>query len=497
MGERVGQTRASTLPFPVKRVVGAAIGVLVGLGFALLCPDVGLSQQGVRCLAILMGAIVWWIAGVLPEYATGILMVVLFYVCAGVGFEVSMSAFASSTWWLLVAAFSLGASMKACGLMKRMALAIVHAFPTSFRAQTAGLVAVGTLLGPLIPSLSAKTSIIAPIALAIGDGLGYERKGRQMQGMFLAMFTGIRTIGPAVISSSILGYALLALYPADVCAQFDMLHWFIAALPWFLIVSALNYVALQVFYGKGANDVGRGREPVPADGGHDPKGPAGGSGNRPSAEELGPMSAHEKQMLVIILLTVAAWVLEPLHGVPAHIVALVAMCATVACGILDKQTFKTGINWEPLVFMGTVFGLSSVFALAGIGEWVVGACGPLFEALTSNSYLFVIGIGLSTVALRFLIVSEMAYINIVMVFLVPLALSCGINPWVVGMAIFTMVNPWFVLYQNPVYLAGFYAVDGQMGDHADIAKYCLPYTLFCLTGLVASVPYWQWMGLLP
>ena len=467
--------------FP-KRVVGAVLGVAVGVAFALSCPDVGLSQQGVRCLAILMGAIVWWIAGALPEYATGILMVILFYVCADVGVDVSMSAFASSTWWLLVAAFSLGASMKACGLMRRMALAILRVFPATFRAQTAGLVAVGTLLGPLIPSLSAKTSMISPIALAIGDAMGYERKGEKMQGMFLAMFTGIRTIGPAVISSSIIGYGLLALYPADVCAQFDMAHWFVAALPWFLIVSVLNYVALQVVYGRD--------DAAPSSGS---RGEMGAS----AVERPGPMSMHEKQMLVIILVTVAAWVLEPLHGIASHIVAMTAMVATAACGILDKQTFKTGINWEPLVFMGTVFGLSSVFAQAGIGEWVVGACGPVFEMLTSNSYLFVIGIGLSTVLLRFLIVSEMAYINIVMVFLVPLALSCGINPWVVGMAIFTMVNPWFALYQNPVYLAGFYAVDGEMGRHADIAKYCLPYTLFCLIGLIASVPYWQWMGLLP
>lgn len=472
-----------------KRVVGAALGVAIGVAFALFCPDVGLSQQGVRCLAILMGAIVWWIAGVLPEYATGILMVILFYVCAGVGVDVSMSAFASSTWWLLVAAFSLGASMKACGLMRRMALAILRVFPATFRAQTAGLVAVGTILGPLIPSLSAKTSMISPIALAIGDAMGYERKGVKMQGMFLAMFTGIRTIGPAVISSSIIGYGLLALYPADVCVQFDMAHWFVAALPWFLIVSVLNYIALQVLYGRDAGKI------APDDFVDESLG--GAEGFSPANEKPGPMSVHEKQMFVIILVTVAAWVLEPLHGIASHIVAMTAMVATVACGILDKQTFKTCINWEPLVFMGTVFGLSSVFTQAGIGDWVVVACGPLFEEITSNSYLFVIGIGVSTVLLRFLIVSEMAYINIVMVFLVPLALNCGINPWVVGMAIFTMVNPWFALYQNPVYLAGFYAVDGEMGRHADIAKYCLPYTLFCLIGLIASVPYWQWMGLLP
>ena len=107
-----------------------------------------------------------------------------------------------------------------------------------------------------------------------------------------------------------------------------------------------------------------------------------------------------------------------------------------------------------------------------------------------------LGAALITVALRFVIVSEMAYLNIVMVFLVPLSVSAGMNPWIVGFAMYAVITPWFALYQSATYLAAFYAVDGSMVRHADMARYCVIYTLVCIAGLAASVPYWQWMGLL-
>jgi DASS family divalent anion:Na+ symporter len=214
------------------------------------------------------------------------------------------------------------------------------------------------------------------------------------------------------------------------------------------------------------------------------------------SRQLGPMSSKEKRMFAIVLLTVAAWVAEPLHHVAAHVVGLVALVALMAGGVLDKRSFRTEVSWESLVFIGTVFGLSAVFAHVGIDTWIVGVAGPVFEAMAQNPYVFVVGIGVVTVLLRFVIVSEVAYLNIVMVFLVPLAIGFGVNPWVVGIAIFATVNPWFTLYQNPVYLAAFYSVDGKMVRHADMAKYCVLYMVICLVGLAASVPYWQWMGLL-
>ena len=68
--------------------------------------------------------------------------------------------------------------------------------------------------------------------------------------------------------------------------------------------------------------------------------------------------------------------------------------------------------------------------------------------------------------------------------------------WIVGFAVYAMVNPWFMKYQNPIYMAAFYSVDGRMVDHAPMAAYCGVYMAICLAGLMVSVPYWQTLGLL-
>lgn len=509
----------------MKRLFGAVAGVALALTLALAQPFPGLGAQGSASLAILLGAVLWWIFGVLPEYATALLMAGLFVVVVGIPADVVFDTFSTSIWWLLVCAFCLGLGMQRSGLMKRMALAILRAFPHTFRAQAAGLMAASMITGPFIPSLSAKAAMLTPLAMAVSDGMGYERKGHQANGLFLAMFTGVRNIAPAVISASIIGYAILALLPAETVQRFDMVHWFLAALPWLIVVTLLNYVVLVALYEPRGERAARkasrsarragGKGERPAEGPSEdlneravdslaPADSASASGRiapgepaKPALhEDLGPMSAGEKRMLAIAVVTVGLWVLEPLHGIPAYAVALLAVVVMIACGELSRRDFREGIAWDTLIFIGIVLGLSPVFVYTGIDVWIVGLCEPLFEALVSSPYALVLGVGAMTVALRFIIVSETAFVNIFMAFMVPLALQFGVNTWVVGFSVYAMVNPWFAPYQNAVYIASLGSVDSQMTSHSDLAKYCLVYVLICALGLVVSVPYWQWMGLL-
>lgn len=458
-----------------RRATCAVLGVAVACVFIVLLPDVGLRPEGVRCLGILLGAIVWWVGGVLPEFATGFIMVALFAVLCGVDVSVSLSACSTPIWWLLVAAFALGAGMKTSGLMRRMAQGILRKFPHTFAAQVIGFMAAGTIIGPLIPSVAAKGTLLAPLAMSVGDALGYERRGRQMDGLFLSVVVGVRTIAVGAISASITGYAFLAVLPAEVQSQFNMLYWFGALLPWLVVVLVLNTVALIVLYR--------------------PKGEEHDGSDEVILEDLGPMAAKEKRMLAIIVTVVALWVLEPLHGISTTIIGLASVAAMAACGVLDGKTFRTEVNWTSLIFIGTTMSLSAVFKQLGVEEWIMACAQPLFAAIATSPYMLVIGIGLLTLAIRFLIVSEIAYINIVMPFLVPLAMGLGINPWVTAIAAYALLNPWFVLYQSNMYIAIYYSVGGEMTTQSQAAKYCFIYTATCFIGLIASVPVWQMMGL--
>ena len=478
----------------------AAAGALAAVVLIVTCPIPGLSYQATAVLGILIMAIVWWITGVLPEFVTAVVMAVLFVAVAGISVGATFSTFASSTWWLLLSAFTLGVGMKTSGLMKRIALAIVRKFPRTFRCQVIAQLVTGTVLGPLIPSLAVKGAMLAPLAMNIGDELGYERQGKRATGLFAAMLVGIRTVAPTIVSASITGYALMATLPADVQEQFNMASWFVAALPWLVVVLVLNYFLIMGIYGRGEK-AASGSETVGAPGNaqslkQSSRGGTDLSDNQPIPDGLGPLSVVEKRMLAIILVTVVLWATEPFHHVSAMAVGLAALVAMFVLKVIDVPAFKSGVNWTSLLFIGIALGLGSVFAEAGLNDWVMQTCGPAFQALAGNPYLLVLGIGVITVVLRFLIVSEVAYLNLLMAFLVPMAASVGVNPWVLGFSAYALVIAWFAKYQSPIYLAAFYAVDGKMAKHSELAKYCGVYLATCLVGLAVSVPYWQWMGLL-
>lgn len=489
----IGEGKRALVKEETKRVIKlgcAAAGAVAAVALIATCPIPGLSYQATAVLGILIMAIVWWITGILPEFVTAVVMAVLFVVVAGISVGATFSTFASSTWWLLLSAFTLGVGMKTSGLMRRIALAIVNKFPRTFRCQVIAQLVTGTVLGPLIPSLAVKGAMLAPLAMDIGDELGYERQGRRATGLFAAMLVGIRTVAPTIVSASVTGYALMATLPADVQEQFNMASWFVAALPWLVVVLVLNYLLIMGIYGRGEKAGSPSEVAEPSRGGKD------SSGNRPVSTDLGPLSAVEKRMLAIILVTVVLWATEPFHHVSAMAVGLAALVAMFVLKVIDVPAFKSGVNWTSLLFIGIALGLGSVFAEAGLNDWVMQTCGPAFQALAGNPYVLVLGIGVITVILRFLIVSEVAYLNLLMAFLVPMAASVGVNPWVLGFSAYALVIAWFAKYQSPIYLAAFYAVDGKMAKHSALAKYCGVYLATCLAGLAVSVPYWQWMGLL-
>lgn len=472
---------------------GAAAGVIAGVAVAVAMPAAGLNPHAAQAFGILIWAIVWWVLRIFPEMVTAFIMAVLFIAVAGIPIETVFASFTGETWWLLFAAFGLGVGMKQSGLVTRIAHFVLEKFPATFKAQVAAIIASGTVIGPLIPSMSAKLAVITPLSFGIGESLGYEPKSRQMNGLFLAALTGVRTVGPAIISACVIGYALLSFYPDDVQARFNMVNWFIAALPWFVLVTLINYAVIIAAYGP-KGECKRKRTAKAEDALEEEHGASEGPAKRVQQKDLGPMSAAEKKMLVIILATVALWVLEPLHGIPSVAVGLAGVACQLGFGVCSLKEFRSSLNWESLLFIGTAMGLATVFSYTGIDAWVVNLVGPVMQRLAFSPFAFIAGVALATVVLRFVIASEMAFINIFMAFMAPMAVSLGINPWVVGFAVYAMVNPWFLMYQNPIYMAAFYSVDGRMVNHGPMAAYCGAYLAICLFGLMASVPYWLMTG---
>jgi len=460
----------------MKKVIFAVSGVAVSVIVTLLLPDT-LRLDARAALGILAWAIVWWIAGVLPDFVTTMGMGALFVVVCHVPTQTAFSAFSGSSWWLLMTAFGLSLGVTKSGLMHRISLYVLKLFPGTFAGQVLALISVGAVTAPFIPSMSAKTAMMAPLAMEVSDSMGYERKTGAANGLFLAMLVGVRNPGPLFISASVLGYAFLGQYPAEFAETYTMGYWFAAALPWFVCVSGLSFLTIYLLF-RPRIDTAQSTDIV-----------------KQELEALGEMSGREKKMLFIILITMLLWATESLHGIPSHIVAIAALCMTIAGGVITAKQFSAEMNWGSVLYIGVVLGLSSVFDELGINDWLVSISTSVFYLFSKNPYLLLLCVGGVTVLLRFVIVSEVALVGIIMAFLVPLAVRLDIQPWIIGFAVYALVSPWFFIYQNPVYMAAFYAVDGQMIQRRPVALYCIVYILICLTGLALSIPYWQMIGI--
>ncbi|MGI6548762.1 MAG: SLC13 family permease [Syntrophomonadales bacterium] len=461
-----------------KRIIGGVIGITIALVMSIIEPLAGLTSPAMVGLGIFFCAVVFWIFEVFADYVTALLMCTAWAGTGIVPFKTAFAQFSSDTWFLLIAAFGLGVAVARSGLLNRVSLKIMELFPATFMGQTAALVAAGNLIGPMIPSVTAKCAMAAPFAKGISDKMGYEADSKGAAGLFGAMFLGFGVSGPAFLSASFMCYTIKGLLPPAVQSQMTWTAWAINALPWTLAIALLGYFAIQLLYRPG-QDVQVDKQYI-----------------KQQIADLGPMSRKEKIVSIVLVACLLFWMTERVHGIPAAIVAVVAICLLLGLDVMSRQDFRTGIGWDSVIFIGCIINIGAVFPQLGIDKWIGSVAGPYLIPMVSNIWLYIIVGAIAMYLVRFFIVSMIATFTIFTVIVTPFAVSAGINPWITAFVILASVNVFHMFYQNSTYLAGFYAA-GDMVSHNKMIKLSVAYMIISIIGLAACVPVWHMTGLLP
>jgi len=452
---------------------------VLGSAVAAVTPPGGLTPQAMWTLGIIVGAVTCWIFEVAPDYVVAIAMCAALALFHCVPFKTAFASFSERTWWLLFGALGMGCAMSKSGLLKRLSLGMMKIFPATFNGQVLALICGGTMVAPFIPSVTAKAAIMAPISLGISDAMGYARKSRGAAGLFAAMYLGFVVTGPMFISASVGGYMMLGLLSADIQTQFSWTYWLAACIVWNVTALAGMYLALLLLY--------------------TPKGESALTAGEIALQRssLGPMSGDEKTTAAVLLTALLFWMTEPLHGINATLVALSGFVVLLVSGVLDRADFRSGVGWDGLIFIGAIINLGNVLTSVNVDRWIVQVCTPLIAPIMSNTYLMVIVLCIAVFAVRFVLVSFLATIVILTVVLAPFAMQAGINPWVTGFLISVSCNVWIAFYQNSSFLTSYYAVGGKMVTHRQMIPFCIAYCIMTIAAGLLSVPYWQYLGLMP
>lgn len=463
-----------------KKIFGIA-GLLIGLIIAFLPAPAGLTPVSMRCLGIFIGTVIFWIGDVFPFFLTTFAMGCLMVITKTTSFNTVFSGYASSMVWFMVGAMGIAAALTKCGFMKRLAYTIINFFSPTFLGQTIGLNISGLIINPLIPSVTAKTAMVMPIAEAISNGMGYEMKSRGRHGIFGAAFVGITITSHAFYSSNFHCIYVRGLLDPETQAQFGFAQWFIASLPWLIIVMIGMELCTYLLYKPQKTDTSIASKQFIVD----------------ELKKMGSMSRDEKISAVILVVSVILWATEKLHGIPSHMVALAAAVLLVYTGVITANELVSSINWPIILLCGILVTLGNVLAEVGVNDYIATLMAPLFGSGGTSPFVLLTVISIIVYLMRFVVTAQMASLPIIFGAISPIAVIAGINPWVLAFTGLTATATWTALFQNTFAIQGFGSFGGNDGvSYGQIAKHSICYMVVNIVGILGSIPFWSMMGLL-
>lgn len=316
-------------------VISIAV-IAVAAAMLVLPPPAGVEPGTMRAAALVFFTVGLWAANALPEYLTGLLFFALAMIFAVAPAQVVFSGFASATLWLVLGGLILAEGVNRTGLARRLAGVVFDRYAGSYRQLVIAVVVASVVLSFLMPATVSRVLLLVPIVAAAAERVGFERGGNGYNGLCLAALMTTYQCGTAILPANapnlVLTGSAEALYGVNInYAEYLWLQ--------FPVMGALKGVLIVVFICWLFRAELKPGSPV--------------------AAEPPALSPAERRMAVILIVALALWATDFLHGIKAGWIALAAAIACILprVGVMPVTAFHD-------VRMGTFF---YVAATLGIG----------------------------------------------------------------------------------------------------------------------------------
>jgi len=459
----------------VTRMAGALGAIALPLALWNVAPPSGLELAGWRVVMLLLGAAIAWLAEPVPDFAVALGLAAAWGATGLVTLPVAFSGFASSSWLLALGALALAAAMARTGLLFRAALLLLRAFPASATGQLFALLFGGVLITPLVPLSVARVAAIMPVASEIGQSLGYAPRSSGSARLAFAGLVGYWYFSSIFLTGLATNFFVVQLLaPAD-RARFSWVGWLIAAAPvGILCLIGAAAALLLVFRPERAatriKDATRRQQRI-----------------------LGPLARGERIAILAAGLLLAGLIAQPLLNVEPAWLALGAL-VVVSAGALDRERFRTGIDWGFLMLFGALLGSGNVMQATHVDRWIAAGLVERTAGL-GDPGIVLIAIAAATILIRFVLPSRPTMLLLALA-VVPAAPQLGISPWLAGLTVLLAANIWVLPYQGLEYLVAREATGGEAFDDRQGTRIGAALTAVRFVAIAASVPIWKLMGLL-
>ena len=459
----------------LSRVLSIAFAIGVPAALWLLPAPQGLTSAGWHIALVMLGGAIAWLLEPVPDFAVALAMAAAWLATGLAPPAITFGGFTTSAWVTAVAALGLSASMSASGLLFRAALMLLRVFPPTHRGQLAALLVGGVVVTPLAPTVFGRVATMAPVARDLSLALGHSRTSAGSAAIAFAGILGNTILGPIFLTGMVTNFLIIGLLPAAEQARLGWMGWLIAAAPAGLLLlagSALAVFALNPRSLTRASSVVR----------------------RTQERSLGRLSRHELTSLVAVGVFIAGLLLQPVLRLDIAVVGLASLLVAIGGGALDRQTFRSGIDWATLILFGLLLGAGGVLRSGGVDRWIADLITPMARALGHHTYVVLL-LTLLVICVR-LVLPMVPAGFLLLVTLVPAAPQLGLSGWVVGFVVSVLVLTWVLPRQYEVLRMVRELTDGELFSDRQALAMGVAITVIASLAMLICVPYWRAIGIL-
>ncbi len=450
--------------------------VIIAMLLSYLSPPfAGLDRGGMIFIGITLSAVVLWMVNIIPDYLVSLLMCMCWVLFGLVEPTIALSGFSNAVWLYIIFALLLGAAITTSGLMYRVSLHLLRIFPKSYRGQLLGLSIAGLAINPIIPSGMTKVVLSTPISMSIAQSLGFQDRSKGSAGLVLSGFIFFGYATPFLLTSGVGNFLALGLVPGY---HISFLAWAWYALPAFLLFSVLMILGILYLYKA---------EPV--------KGRISDELLHQQLGTLGKLTKPEKVLITTLLFVIIMQIFQPIHHISGVWIMLCGIAFLIINKVLDKNTIRSLVDFTVLLHLGIAIGFSKVASELGVASWFSDSLLVWLSPFTFSPYVFLPVLVIFIYMLCFFIYSTPAIILLI-VALLPLFQSLGIDPWILIFIVLLAADPFFVPYQSEVYLAAYYTSNEKGFSHKQGRRMAFLYCGVVIVIIFASIPFWLAIGLL-
>lgn len=432
-------------------------------------------------LAITAFCVGLWIGTPVEPWFTGLVCLGL----VGVAFstELALVGFGSAATWLVVLGILLGEATRASGLAALVERRVVRAMPagrtddalSAYRYLLAALSVAAFGLIVLVPSSLVRVLLLGPILVSIGNS--FEER-RATLGIVLGPLFVTYYGATGVLTGSVANIIIAGIVESGADVAIGWVTWAVWLGPVMALGRSVAVVLVAYALYRPTDRDGfdlAGTSGSSGEAGGDPG--EGRAGDDPDdARETG---GDERRMLAFLLVGVAVWATDAVHGLHplygALVVALLAFAPGV--GVVGREVIAEA-DLSIVFFLGAIFAIAAGLQRT---EFTDLAATAVLSSLPADAPLAVVLAVVVVAALALTVVMEgLAVASVLTPILVSFAASAGVPLLPVAMTEAVALNTFFFPYQSAVLVAILGLDVAEPVELIRMATACSLVTLFVL-----------------